>query len=376
MPANKRAVHAADFQMTVKRWNTELLHALPQAHRRALTHAMYHAYWVQNQDLSSLDILIEIATRVLPPEVIATLHKPLDMDFFKSDELAAQLRQTTQEAVDRGAPGVPSFYVIPSASPPEPSSSNMASLVGNNFYRENREGRLYWGRDRLHFVDPWSFIGWTQLPRMMAEAAGRLEIEYVPVLVGALFKAIGTPNLPLFSIPPIKREYNSKDMYEWCEYWSALPYISDSSPTLSRPPKVDLVWPSVFPIRTVLPLRVAILNPRTIDCMFRAAWSQDINIGDPELLSSVLSSHGFDADLLLDKAGNDPALKEALRKNTEEAVHKGVCGVPSYEIKDHIIWGHDRMDVIMDMVQGWDGETPIERAHAPLGTANHGRPRL
>lgn len=66
-------------------------------------------------------------------------------------------------------------------------------------------------------------------------------IEYVPILLGALFKAIGTPNVPMLAISPAKREYMSKDLQDWCAWHG-----------------VEFNFPSVFPIRTVLPLRVAI----------------------------------------------------------------------------------------------------------------------
>ena len=35
-----------------------------------------------------------------------------------------------------------------------------------------------------------------------------------------------------------------------------------------------------FPIVTITPLRVALIDPRTIDCIFRAAWQYKKNIGD------------------------------------------------------------------------------------------------
>ena len=86
---------------------------------------------------------------------------------------------------------------------------------------------------------PHVFFAPTQVERVARENNAR--IEYVPILLGALFKAIGTPNVPMLAVSPAKREYMSKDLQDWCAWHG-----------------VEFNFPSVFPIRTVLPLRVAI----------------------------------------------------------------------------------------------------------------------
>lgn len=219
--------------------------------------------------------------------------------------------------------------------------------------------RLFFGQDRFHFVigalknnivklprlipegplqvkrklrfffdfsSPWTFIGYTQLARMKMELGPLFEIECVPILLGALFREIGTPNLPAAALTAQKREYATKDMNAWIIYWNSLPVTSNRKPV-----SFTFEFPSLFPIRTVLPLRVAIVNPATIDCIFRAAWSRDINIGDAAALKLVLNEAGFDGEDLLKKADGD-SVKKQLRANNELAVHLGLCGAPTYEV--------------------------------------------
>ena len=95
----------------------------------------------------------------------------------------------------------------------------------------------------------------------------QVNIEYVPVLLGALFKAIGqsivsvctvlsfplySPSLSLFlsflqipiiNMTPQKQSYLKADMMDWCDY---------SGTTIT--------WPDVFPIHSVLPLRVTLAS--------------------------------------------------------------------------------------------------------------------
>ncbi len=54
-----------------------------------------------------------------------------------------------------------------------------------------------------------------------------------------------------------------------------------------------------------------------------------------------------------------PSVKEALRKNTEEAIADGVFGVPTFVIQDQIFWGGDATIMMLDFLQNPDlFETP------------------
>lgn len=112
-------------------------------------------------------------------------------------------------------------------------------------------------------------------------------------------------------------------------------------------------FPTVFPIRTVLPLRVMLAEPRVFMTLERAAWQQDQNIGDPKVLAKVLSDAGFDAKRLIE-AANQPAIKAKLRENTEFAIECGVVGVPSYRIGEEVVWGQDRIHQVQDLCNGWE----------------------
>jgi len=113
-----------------------------------------------------------------------------------------------------------------------------------------------------------------------------------------------------------------------------------------------LKFPEFFPIRTVLPLRVAIAEPKAIDAMYRAAWQRNTNIGDETVLVKVLSEAGFDAKSLIERA-QSTVVKEQLTSNTLMASNSGVIGVPSYIVDDELVWGQDRINVVQDLLCGW-----------------------
>lgn len=159
-------------------------------------------------------------------------------------------------------------------------------------------------------------------------------------MLGALFKAIETPNVPMLKMSETRRAYGAKDMQDWCSWWD-----------------VKLKFPSVFPIRTVLPLRVAILSPSVRDTIYSAAWVDDQNVGDEEVLKNALNSAGWDGNELVESAKTSQFAKEKLRENTERAHKLGVCGVPTFQVDDgEIIWGQDRIDTVLDLLAGWNPE--------------------
>lgn len=42
-----------------------------------------------------------------------------------------------------------------------------------------------------------------------------------------------------------------------------------------------------------------------------------------------------------------------LRKNTADAVASGICGFPTFQIGQDLVWGQDRLDVAADLLFGW-----------------------
>jgi 2-hydroxychromene-2-carboxylate isomerase len=73
----------------------------------------------------------------------------------------------------------------------------------------------------------------------------------------------------------------------------------------------------------------------------RAVWAEGRNIADDEVVKDLLAKHGFDpavADRFM------LAAAETYANNLEEAVSRGVFGVPFYIVGDEKFWGQDRLD--------------------------------
>jgi len=98
---------------------------VPDAQKPALVHAIYQAYWVDDRDVNDDAELASIAASV-------GLDGAALLAGAKSDAVKEQLKIATGEAAAAGRCGAPSF------------------LVGD---------LLFWGQDRLLFVDQ-ALRGW------------------------------------------------------------------------------------------------------------------------------------------------------------------------------------------------------------------------
>ncbi len=73
----------------------------------------------------------------------------------------------------------------------------------------------------------------------------------------------------------------------------------------------------------------------------RAVWAEGRNIAEDEVVKELLAAYGFDpsvADRFM------LAAAETYANNLEEAVSRGVFGVPSYLVGEERFWGQDRLD--------------------------------
>lgn len=301
-----------------------LLVAIDAARRPALSADLYRAYWVEGRDITDREVLRRIAAPY-----------GLDPDRCAADPGVREgLRQATEQAVDRGVFGVPTVEI---------------------------GGELHWGVDRLSFVrealglalpeparceggrrvtffhdfsSPFSYLAAARI-EAVAERTGAT-IEWVPFLLGALFKNIGTPIVPLATFSAARQRWQREDMERHARRYG-----------------VPFRFPSTFPLRTVSALRVAILEPATTLPLYRAAWAEDADIGDEHVLRAVLDRAGFDGAALVARIG-EPAVKDILRANTDRAAAEGVCGAPTFSVKRRLFWGQDRLDMVGDALCGWE----------------------
>jgi 2-hydroxychromene-2-carboxylate isomerase len=174
------------------------------------------------------------------------------------------------------------------------------------------------------FVSPFAYLQSEQLGSLPP----RLSVRYRPVLFAALLDAHGQKGPAEI---PAKRVFT----YRFC-VWKA------------KKLGIPLRFPPEHPFNPLPLLRLAIAcdcAPDAVHRIFRFVWRHgrlpDLPIEWAEL----------EHELGVIDAGSRIAsaeVKDALRRNTDEAIARGVFGVPTLAIGDALFWGSDATQMAAD----------------------------
>jgi len=180
------------------------------------------------------------------------------------------------------------------------------------------------------FGSPYSYLAYKVLPAIAA--AHGAQIAWRPILLGGVFKASGNHS-------PAEIPAKSKWMHEDLRHWAARYGVG-----FERNPH--------FPINTLALMRGAVGMQmrgtdfaRYVETMFHAMWEEPRNLTEPAELAAVLGQAGFDAGAFHSLI-SDTAVKEQLKKDTEDAVARGVFGAPTFFVGEEMFWGQDRLDFV------------------------------
>ena len=85
-----------------------------------------------------------------------------------------------------------------------------------------------------------------------------------------------------------------------------------------------------------------IIDNDYIDMVLVHMWEEPKKMDDPEVIKAAFEESGFDANKLLEQM-QDPEVKAKLIANTEEAVEKGVFGIPTFFVGNEMFFGKDKL---------------------------------
>jgi 2-hydroxychromene-2-carboxylate isomerase len=197
--------------------------------------------------------------------------------------------------------------------------------------------------DLLFYFDvvcPYAYLAFTQIERVARE--GGANLHYRPVLLGGLFKSIGSAQRPVDHMPPEKVRMNAIDLSRWASL---------------RGVKVE--WPAGHPRRSVEAMRLCTaarsdekLLVAVAGDLYRSYWGSGSDIADRQFLDEVARRHGIDPAAI----DSDDA-KNQLRATTDEALAAGAFGVPTFVVvrgeRRDMFWGQDRLHFVEKALSGW-----------------------
>jgi 2-hydroxychromene-2-carboxylate isomerase len=181
------------------------------------------------------------------------------------------------------------------------------------------------------FSSPYGYLASERIDALAAKY-GRTT-DWHPVLLGAVFKETGVA--PLTSIP-IKGDYARHDFARSARYRGVPFRMPEKFPISTQTAARIMLW-----LKGTDPARAV----RIAHAFYRAYFVDGIDISEVDQALGVVASHGVDRAAAHAAIG-DPEVKEALRREVDRAMARGVFGSPYVIIDDEPFWGFDRLDQI------------------------------
>jgi 2-hydroxychromene-2-carboxylate isomerase len=181
-----------------------------------------------------------------------------------------------------------------------------------------------------------SYLAHTQLPKITAQTGA--EAVLYPMLLGGIFQATGNAS-PM--TVPAKGRYLYTDMKRFADSYGV---------PLEMNPHFPIITTTLMRAATALQMQRAEDFQRYMDRIYRAIWVEGLNLNDPGVLGQVLSTSGFDPTALLSMA-NEQATKDKLKEVTLGAVNRGVFGAPTFFVGEHMFWGQDRIQQVIQALK-------------------------
>ena len=187
------------------------------------------------------------------------------------------------------------------------------------------------------FHSPWSYLAATRIE----DLAQRHDVQVIwrPVHLANLIDRIDGRRV--FDENPAFLTWYKQDMQDWADLYG-----------------ITMAYHPDFPLRPSRALRASLhaagagaASAFAVRVM-RAYWSEGADISDVAVLARLGADVGLAPDEIV-SAANDPALKSQLERNTDEAVQRGLFGVPAAVIDGKIFFGNDRL-TMLDRYLGGD----------------------
>ncbi|HEV2111662.1 MAG TPA: 2-hydroxychromene-2-carboxylate isomerase [Gammaproteobacteria bacterium] len=197
-------------------------------------------------------------------------------------------------------------------------------------------------------ISPFSYLHLKQFGQLPAD----LEIKFIPVLFAGLLKHWEQRGPA--EIPP-KRVYTYRHV-TW----------------LGQHLGIRFKIPPAHPFNPLQALRLLIASGPSrehVETAFDMIWGEGMDLMDTQNLAELGKRLGVKD---VPAALADETVKAKLKANTDEAISKGVFGVPTFLIGDALFWGQDSLEMMLDYLKdpGLFDTPEMRRVHnLPIGMA-------
>ncbi|WP_454752711.1 DsbA family protein [Cupriavidus necator] len=189
------------------------------------------------------------------------------------------------------------------------------------------------------FGSPNSYLSHKVIPSI--ETRQGIKFEYVPVLLGGLFRLTGNRS-PAEAFGGIKNkpEFGQLEMQRFIARHGLTAY------------RHNPFWP----VNTLQIMRGAVAAQKTgtfmpyVNAVFANMWEQGLQMDNPAVIAVALDAAGLDGEGFQGRIA-DPEVKQILLANTEDAFERGAFGSPTFFVGDEMFFGKDQLRDVEEAIQ-------------------------
>lgn len=188
------------------------------------------------------------------------------------------------------------------------------------------------------FGSPNAYLAHLVIPQI--EARTGVSFDYVPVLLGGIFKATGNRS-------PVEAYAGIRNKQEHAQ--------RETERFLRRHAITSFRMNPFFPVNTLLLMRGAVaaqidgtLAPY-VRAGFHHMWEAPKKMDDVAVFAEAMTSSGIDAARILARV-QDADVKAKLIELTERAVARGAFGSPTFFVGDEMFFGKEQLRDVEEMI--------------------------
>ena len=191
----------------------------------------------------------------------------------------------------------------------------------------------------LDFISPYAYLAFEKLPEALQGLS--YAVDYRPLLFAGLLKHHG--QLGPAEIAP-KRDWTYRQVL-WQAHSHGVPMQMPAAHPFNPLPLLRMALacgeggPSTG-------LRTGTVNRYVCETIFRHVWRGGADAGDAQRFEALKQSLAPQRDVAGDQ------VKSELKANADEAIARGVFGVPTYAVDDKLFWGFDALAMLRAYLEG------------------------